>query len=154
VEGFGPLTITAGEDGTAALPDYTGQAVTSDNVGVTIVTQEPAAQSARLFGKTTVTLRAHDAAGNTREKSFEIYVVLDGPLVKAVGATVGVVPGAGVDGRIPEGARFTSVGFQRWTMSEEWRIWEKWKSAGVREWESLRGIRLHWWLRPERKRLG
>jgi hypothetical protein len=100
-----------------------------------------------------VTLRAHDAAGNTREKSFEIYVVLDGPLVKAVGATGGVVPGAGVDGRIPEGARFTSVGFQRWTMSEEWRIWKMEERAGSGV-GIFAGIRLHWWLRPERKRLG
>src|SRR5262249_16893194 len=35
--GFTPLTVSTGAGATAALPDYTAQAVTSDNVGVTSV---------------------------------------------------------------------------------------------------------------------
>jgi hypothetical protein len=32
VDGFAPLIITAGANGNTALPDYTSQAITSDNV--------------------------------------------------------------------------------------------------------------------------
>jgi hypothetical protein len=71
---FSPLTLTTGAGGTVALPSYTSQAVTSDNVAVTSVTQSPAAGSARSVGTTTVTLTAHDAAGNIASTSFDVAV--------------------------------------------------------------------------------
>ncbi len=73
--GFTPLTLTTGVGGTAPLPDYTGQAVTSDNVGVTSVTQSPAIGSAQSGGTTQVTLTAHDAAGRTAGVSFDVAVI-------------------------------------------------------------------------------
>ena len=72
--GFTPLTLLAGSGGTASLPDYTSQAVTSDNVGVTSVTQAPAPGSAQSVGAPQVTLTAHDAAGNTASTSFNVTV--------------------------------------------------------------------------------
>ena len=71
---FSPLTLVTGAGGTVALPDYTGLAVTGDNVGVTIVTQSPAAGSVRSVGTTHVTLTAHDAAGNAASTSFDVTV--------------------------------------------------------------------------------
>lgn len=127
-EGFSPLTITAGDDGTAPLPDYTSQAATSDNVGVTSVTQVPAPESVRLFGKTTVTLTAHDAAGNTRDTVFDVFVVLNNPLLNTLAATGGSVPGAGVDVRIPEGAIFSNVGIPAIDDSRGVAFLGKWKS--------------------------
>ena len=63
VGGFAPPSLTTGANGTAVLPDFSGQAVTSDNVGVTSVSQVPAPGSARTYGTTIVTLTAHDLAG-------------------------------------------------------------------------------------------
>ena len=82
--GFTPLTLATGAGGTVALPDYTTQAVTSDNVGVTSVVQSPAAGSARSVGTTHVTLTAFDAAGNSANTSFDVTVA-DGtqPVVAA-----------------------------------------------------------------------
>lgn len=74
--GFLPLTLTTGVSGTAELADYTGQAVTGDNVGVTGVTQSPAPGAVNV-GLTHVVLTAHDAAGNTADTAFDV-TVLDG----------------------------------------------------------------------------
>jgi hypothetical protein len=73
---FSPLTLTTGANATAALPDYTGQAVATDNVGVTAITQSPAPGPVPA-GKVRVTVTAHDAAGNTGDTSFDV-TVLDG----------------------------------------------------------------------------
>jgi len=71
---FSPLTLTTGAGGVATLPDYTGQAVTSDNLAVTSVTQSPAPGTPVSAGTTHVTLTAHDAGGNTAATSFEVTV--------------------------------------------------------------------------------
>ena len=76
--GFTPQRITTGAGSTVAMPDYTGQAVTSDNIGVTSVTQSPAAGGAQSAGVTHVTLTAHDLAGNTASTSFDVAVINDG----------------------------------------------------------------------------
>lgn len=77
--GFTPLTIsTAAGATTVALPSYTAQALTSDNVGVTSVTQSPPANSPQPPGTTHVTLTARDGAGNTASTSFDV-AVLPGP---------------------------------------------------------------------------
>jgi uncharacterized delta-60 repeat protein len=110
VGGFTPLDITAAADGSAVLPDYRDQARTSDAGDVLFVSQSPPAGTPILFGKTLVTLTAHDHAGNTQSISFEVVVHFDGPRVQGLAATGGDVPGAGVDPRIPEGAKFKSVG--------------------------------------------
>jgi autotransporter-associated beta strand protein len=81
--GFTPLTIITGGLGTAALPNYTAQAVTSDNVGVTSVTQSPPAGTAQTPGTTHVTLTAHDAAGNTASTSFDVSVLPGPPSISA-----------------------------------------------------------------------
>ncbi len=74
---FSPLTLFAGLAGAAALPDYTTQATTSDNVGVTQITQSPPAGSPQGIGSTVVTLTAYDAAGNSASKSFGVTVISD-----------------------------------------------------------------------------
>ncbi len=74
VQGFAPLALTTGEDGTAPLANYTAQAITSDNVGVTGVSQNPMPESPRTAGITTVTLTATDAAGNSNAISFQVGV--------------------------------------------------------------------------------
>ncbi len=74
VSGFTPLTLTVGPSGTVALPDYTSQPATSDNIGVTSVTQSPAAGAARSPGTTQVTVTAFDAAGNMASTSFNVVV--------------------------------------------------------------------------------
>jgi hypothetical protein len=100
---FAPLTLTTGENGTAALPDYTSQAVTGDNVEVTSVAQSPAPGSPREAGTTTVKLTAADAGGNTRDITFEV-TVLDGTSPSIVAPETGFVPriiSAGADGFAP-----------------------------------------------------
>ena len=93
---FSPLTIATGAGGTVALPSYTSQAVTSDNVAVTSVTQSPAAGSARSVGTTTVTLTASDAAGNTASTSFNVAVA-DGtePAISGTFSPLTLATGAG-----------------------------------------------------------
>lgn len=71
---FSPLTLTTGAGGTVALPNYTGQAVTSDAVGVTSVTQLPVPGAAQSVGTTHVTLTAFDGAGNSASTSFDVVV--------------------------------------------------------------------------------
>ncbi len=129
--GFLNTMPVADANGMLALPDYTAQAVTSDNVAVTSVTQEPPPGDVRLFGQTTVTLTAHDAAGNTRDTSFAIVVLLDGPVVKDLAAAGGAVPGAGVDPRIPSGAMFTTFGLPAVADRREVAFLGKWKSGRV-----------------------
>ncbi len=71
---FSPLTLTASSGGLVALPDYTNQAVTSDNIAVTGVTQSPAPATMVGTGTTHITLTAHDADNNTAETSFDVIV--------------------------------------------------------------------------------
>lgn len=78
--GFTPLTITgAAGASTALLPNYAGQAITSDNVGVTSVTQSPAAGTAVSPGVTQITLTARDGAGNNSPAIGFDVTVLPGP---------------------------------------------------------------------------
>ena len=63
---FSPLSIVAG----TPLPDYTGQAVTNDNVGVVSVTQSPAPGTPTSVGTVAVALIASDAAGNSAGRTF------------------------------------------------------------------------------------
>jgi len=74
---FTGLTATTGPDGTTTLPDYLATATASDNVGVTEFTQSPLPESAVSAGVTQVTLTALDAAGNMRQRTFDVNV-LDG----------------------------------------------------------------------------
>jgi hypothetical protein len=127
--GFTPVTIVAGDDGTAPLPDYTTQAVTSDNVAVTSVTQLPAPGDVRLFGKTVVTLTVHDDAGNTRDLTFNVFVTLDAPLVNTLAGIGGAVPGHGIDPAIPDDAKFTSVGLPVVDDARRVAFLAKWKGS-------------------------
>ncbi len=70
---FTPLILTTGANATATLPDYTGQATASDNVGVTGITQSPA-PGAVAAGTVHVVLTARDAANNTASTSFDVTV--------------------------------------------------------------------------------
>ena len=104
---FAPLSINEGD----ALPDYTMQATTSDAVGVTSVTQSPAAGVIPAPGSVSVTLTAQDAAGNSGSVSFNVTVVRINVAITAVASKAEPVPGAGVVGSgIPAGAAWVSFG--------------------------------------------
>ncbi len=100
---FTPLTLTTGAGGTATLPNYTGQATTSDNVGVTSVTQSPAPAGNVSVGTTHVTLTAHDAAGNTTSTSFDV-TVNDGtpPTIGGTFTPLTLTTGAGGTATLPD----------------------------------------------------
>lgn len=103
---FAPLSIVAG----TVLPDFTVQATTFDAVGVTSVTQSPAAGSATSAGTLSVTVTAHDAAGHTANVSFDVTVTPADPTLTVLSSKGGAVPLAGVDARIQAGAVWTTFG--------------------------------------------
>ncbi len=103
---FAPLSIVVG----TVLPNYTGQVVTSDAVGVTNVTQSPAPGTLSGIGVVSVTLTAHDAAGNTADVSFNVTVTPTDPQFSSFAAKGGAVPDAGTDARIQTGAVWASFG--------------------------------------------
>lgn len=131
---FTPLTLTSDAAGNAPLPDYTTQAITSDNVAVVSTVQTPSPGDIRSFGKTPVTLTTADAAGNNSSLTFDVFVALPLPLTRLIMATGQGVPGAGVDGRIPSDAVFTGFGVPAISNEGEVVFSAKWKSAaGVGE---------------------
>lgn len=111
---FSPLALSSDRTGKATLPDYTTQAVTSDIVGVTSVTQQPTAGTLLADGVTNVTLTAHDTAGNTATTNFNMTVAPGTTVLLAKG---GAVPGAGVDPRIPTGATWNTFGVPSLTLN-------------------------------------
>jgi uncharacterized delta-60 repeat protein len=90
---FAPLVASTGATGTVVLGNYTGQASTSDNFGVTGITQSPPAGSPLNAGTTTVTLTARDAAGNTASTTFDV-TVNDGTAPTIAAPTGGFTPRA------------------------------------------------------------
>ena len=70
VANFTPLTLIA----PATVPDYTAQAVTTDNVAVTSVTQTPLPGTATTPGPLTITLTARDAENNVASLNFIVTV--------------------------------------------------------------------------------
>ncbi|MEQ1861239.1 MAG: choice-of-anchor tandem repeat NxxGxxAF-containing protein, partial [Chthoniobacteraceae bacterium] len=92
------------------LADFTSEAVTSDLVGVTSVTQDPAIGSPLPLGATLVTLTAHDDAGNEESLSFTLTRLSALLMHTSRHVTGGPVPGAGAPGGPPAGAMFMSLG--------------------------------------------
>lgn len=68
--GFTPLNLVAGD----VLPDYTGQAVVSDNATEITVTQIPAPGTVVNAGTLAVTLTARDGAGSEASLSFDVTI--------------------------------------------------------------------------------
>lgn len=108
VGGFAPRSLIVSQGGEIALPDYLPQAVTSDNVGVTSVTQSPVANTIVGEGAMLVTLTARDAAENEASVSFSVTVLVSDTAVVMMKG--GSVPGAGVDPRIPAGTTMRRFG--------------------------------------------
>ncbi|MCB9302112.1 MAG: HYR domain-containing protein [Lewinellaceae bacterium] len=72
----GTQTLALGAECTAALPDYTGLATTSDNCGVQSVTQSPSAgATASGSGNMEVTLTVTDVNGNSNSCQFTVNKV-------------------------------------------------------------------------------
>lgn len=92
------------------VPDFTVQAVTSDIVGVSSVTQTPTPGGALALGPTLITITASDAAGNDTSVSFTLtrLAALPPHTVRQRSGDPG--PGAGSPGGVPSGAVFTSFG--------------------------------------------
>jgi len=111
---FAPLVVYSDRSGKAALPNYIVQAVRSDAVGVTEVTQAPVAGTLLENGNTNVTLTARDAAGNTASTTFAVTAI---PGTAKLVAKADPVPGAGVDPNIPATAKWTVFGFPSITMN-------------------------------------
>lgn len=104
---FSPLSIVAG----TPLPDYRGQAVTNDNVGVVSVTQSPAPGTPTSVGSVTVVLTARDAANNAGSVSFNVTVTPANPVSTVLASKGGALFGAGVTGSgIPADAVWQSFG--------------------------------------------
>ena len=120
--GFSPLTLASG----AALPDYRAQAVASDNVGVTNVTQSPVPGTVVGAGTVQVTLTAFDAVGHSASTSFDVSVNLESPAYSTVAAKGGDVPGAGVDPRIGVGALWKSFGVPALSQTGEVAVLGNW----------------------------
>lgn len=119
---FAPLSLASDRTGKVLLPDYTGQATTSDVVGVASVTQSPAAGTLLSDGNTLITLTAHDAAGNTADTSFTVTVT---PGTRSLLSKDGDVPGAGIDPKIPAGAKWGAFGLPSLTKNGS-DIWAGW----------------------------
>ena len=81
---FTPLRFAAGKP----LPDYTGQAVTSDGTGVGLasVVQSPSPGSATVVGAIAVTLTVKDAANNETRKAFTVVAENTSPTLTLLGA--------------------------------------------------------------------
>jgi hypothetical protein len=106
VGGFTPLLFFAG-----TMPDYRGQVTKGDNILVTDVTQDPA-QGSPTTGSTspvTVTLTAHDAAGNTADVSFLVDIRPQSAVNTAYLARGDDAPGAGTTG-LPADAKLATFG--------------------------------------------
>jgi hypothetical protein len=107
----GPLKTPAGAGGTVLLPDYRGQAVTADAVGVGGVSQSPEPGTLLRAGPHTVTLTVTDISGNANALSFSVPVEIGDPVAEPLVAKGAPVPGAGVPGSgIPAGATWKTFG--------------------------------------------
>lgn len=104
---FSPVAVESDRSGTAVAPDYRSQAVTSDLIGVTSVTQNPAPGTPIAEGTVPFTLTARDAADNTADVTFNVLVSSG---IQVLAQKDGPVPGAGVDARIPAGSKWTVFG--------------------------------------------
>lgn len=116
--GFTPVVFSVNQGETMAIPNYTSQAVVSDDTGTPTVTQVPAPGSQVGDGITSVILTAEDAEGNTMSLNFNIAVWVTGTRALAVKGEA--VPGAGVDPRIPAGATWSTFGIPSITMQGNW----------------------------------
>ena len=99
---FSPVLVAAG-----FLADYRMQVLASDIVGVTEVTQSPVPGTAISQGTVPVTMTARDAAGNSRDITFNVLVRPAAPVTtKAIGSG-DPAPGAGTNS-LPADAVLTS----------------------------------------------
>ncbi len=99
------LTVYAG-----TLPDYTGTAARSDNVGVTSVTQSPLPGTATVIGEVDVTLTAKDAAANETSTTFTVTVRPTDSVPTPVLGAGGTPPGAGTPDGPPADAEVKTFG--------------------------------------------
>ncbi|MBL9116250.1 MAG: HYR domain-containing protein [Verrucomicrobiaceae bacterium] len=126
VGGFTPSSITTA----TALPDYTSQAVTSDNVGVVNVLQSPAPGSTQSAGSVSVTLTASDAAGNTASTMFTVTVIAAEVTTTTLASKGGAVPRAGTPGSgIPSGALWTKLGIPAINEAGQLVVYGEWKAG-------------------------
>ena len=125
---FSPLSIFAGKP----LPNYTGQVVTSDALGVTSVTQSPAPGTATVAGTVQVTLTAKDAANNEASVSFQLTVIPADPVSTLLASKNGPVPNAGVPGSgVQAGAVWTVFGTPSVNGAGQVAFLGSWKAPAV-----------------------
>ena len=99
---FSPVLVAAG-----FLADYRTQVIASDIVGVTEIVQSPAPGTAISQGTVPVTMTARDAAGNSRDITFNVLVRPATPLSTKAISSGETAPGAGTNG-LPGDAVLTS----------------------------------------------
>jgi uncharacterized repeat protein (TIGR03803 family) len=103
-------------------------ATVTDAVGVTQVHYSHPSGTDFPRGSTTVTVTALDAAGNQGTATFSVNVTLTEPAHQVLQQQGSVVPGAGVDARIPGGSRWTAFGVPAISSTGKTAFVGKWKS--------------------------
>ena len=95
-------TLFLGAGCSAALPNYTGLAITSDNCGIASVTQSPVAGTVvNGVGTTAITLTTTDINGNVKTCTFNVNRVDNTPPSLTCPATQTLNVGAGCSVTIP-----------------------------------------------------
>lgn len=122
---FSPLRIVTG----TALPDYTAQAVVSDIVGVTSVTQSPLPGTPTNIGTVQVTITARDAANNEANVTFSVRVKAPDLVSTLLYSKGGAVPNAGTDPRIENGAVWSTLSVPAISDSGAVAFLGKWRST-------------------------
>lgn len=120
-----PLTIFAGKP----LPDYLSQVVVGDAVGVSSVSQSPAAGSPTTVGTVTVTITATDPADNMQTLVFDVAVVPPAPIQNVALAQGDTAPGAGTAGGPPAGAMISGLGQPAVDEAGNIAVAAKWKTS-------------------------
>ena len=106
-------TIAPRPDGTAAIPDLTGEVIALDAVGVTSVVQSPSAGTSLPMGIHEINFKVSDAAGNFSSVTSTVEVRVGRAAAVqtiAVRATGALAPGAGEPGGPPSGTQIAGFG--------------------------------------------
>ncbi len=105
----------------------------TDFLGVSELASVPASGSVFPLGTTEVIVSAKDAAGNTATSRFSVTVSLAGPVHQVKARSGGAVPGAGVDPRIPAGAKWRTFQSPALSATGEVAFVGNWTGANARE---------------------
>ena len=102
----GPITLAAGANCSATVPDITGSVVASDNCTAAnqlAISQSPAAGTSFNAGQHTITVTVTDAAGNHSSASVLVTVVDNtAPVISSVSGPITLAAGANCSATVPD----------------------------------------------------